>query len=281
MNNPSYNQTLAELEKSLGDLGSARNQVESVAAKSETVIEAFTQVLNSIKNFEDGANLDKGTFAERLNQSYSQLEKQLSDFNSDIDSQIKELKKSNDQLTTQIKEEVKESKENLKTELGKFTGAVETHVDELKQSNDNLSSQIHQEVEEKKENLKSELSSFTSSVEIKKTELDKYLKELQTALGNRMTEVGASFNALKSEIEKTEQRISEVDFKSEFTSISNLVSRAEQTLNSSIQGTSNELNMKLESRVADLEVKLKKASMTNLIVLGIGMVVIIVLTLIR
>lgn len=241
MNNPSYNQTLAELEKSLTDLQSARNQVISVVSKSEEIIRAFSNVLNAVQSFEEGTNLDKGSFAKRLNESFEQLQKELAHFNKEI----------------------------------------ETQISGLKSSNEKLSDSIHHEVEGAKENLGNELKGFSESIETKKNEFSQHLSSLETSLSDRMQEVHNSFNALKDEIEKTENRISQVDFKSEFTTISNRLSQAEQTLNSSIHDKSNEVTERFESRVFDLEEKLKKSSMTNLLILGIWIAVIIVLTLIR
>lgn len=240
MNNPSYNQTLAELEKSLGDLESARNQVTSVVSKSEEIIGAFSNILNAVKSFEEDTNLDKGTFAKRLNESFEQLQKELARFNEEI----------------------------------------ETHISGLKTSNENLTDSIRHEAEEAKNNLSNELEVFSESVETKKNEFNQHLSSLETSLGDRMQEVHKGFNALKDEIEKTEKRISQVDFKSELTSISNRVSQSEQTVLSAIIAGDEGVAENLNTRMRQLEEKLQKKHSTNLVVLIVGFIVLVVFCLI-
>ncbi|MAM29321.1 MAG: hypothetical protein CMC13_09885 [Flavobacteriaceae bacterium] len=77
MNNNTVNQSLIEIEENLKNLETARNQVDGVSKKSETLILEVTKLINKIQVLENEFSLEKSGLSNNITNEISKFKKSL------------------------------------------------------------------------------------------------------------------------------------------------------------------------------------------------------------
>jgi flagellar biosynthesis chaperone FliJ len=113
MNNTLVHQTLIEIEQNLKELESARNQVNSVSASSQSLVVAVSSIIKKIERLEKDLVEDRQNQIGRIDEDLEQFQTKLKT-NSD-----KAIEKS-EELHTNYSAEIQSQIENLSTELNKF-----------------------------------------------------------------------------------------------------------------------------------------------------------------
>jgi len=113
MNNTLVHQTLIEIEQNLKELESARNQVNSVSASSQSLVVAVSSIIKKIERLEKDLVEDRQNQIGRIDEDLEQFQTKLKT-NSD-----KAIEKS-EELHTNYSAEIQIQIENLSTELNKF-----------------------------------------------------------------------------------------------------------------------------------------------------------------
>lgn len=130
MLNESLNQSLVELEQSLSEVNSARDQVTNVADKSEKLISAFTGILQKLKVIDEVLTVDGEKFRGRLDNSFKKLNHGLFEVTSNVSEKSTELNRGLENIFNLFTKEV----ESLQNDIKKFNTelqATENRISEL------------------------------------------------------------------------------------------------------------------------------------------------------
>jgi hypothetical protein len=224
MKNSALQQTLVELEESLAQIESARNQVNSVTEKTEKLIQSFSMVLTSINSLNKGGVLDQAklkkqfddsikTFQSNLaltvagveqhiNQLQNRFLSQEADFKGELSKSLAITERSLNAVVSEFGINSNEAVEQLKTKLESFYDTINQLSERINKSEQILAgyTEKYQEFD-----FKGEMAALTNRVNV----TQKRVAEIISAVSEQMTKVE---NRLKS----LEKKIQDSSYQEEF-----------------------------------------------------------------
>jgi hypothetical protein len=177
MNNTAIKQTLIELEESLSNIESARNQVNNVTEKSEKIIRSFNDVLKSLESINNILGIDKGEFKNNIDKSFKHLDTDLKKIAEYASSSSNEISKSTETMKSEFIAKLNETTINLK-KFEKTLNDTETRISQI-DFNSTLES-IIKLLDDIKSSLTNNHSEIKNHIESTLTEIEKRLNKKYT-----------------------------------------------------------------------------------------------------
>ncbi|OCK51062.1 hypothetical protein J8N07_07075 [Chryseobacterium arthrosphaerae] len=160
MNTTQINNTLVELEDNLKLLKSSREQVDTLAEKTEKLTSKYNEVLKNISSINAALQADEVSFKEKFNTAISNLDKNLASVHQNVESQ-----------TSRFSQNVSSSIDNFKMMSNGSINDFSALSSETTQAVKAIVSDFEQHVESSTKNIEEKIQNFSTRTETKFSEL--------------------------------------------------------------------------------------------------------------
>lgn len=247
MNNPAIQQTLVELEESLTTIDSAREQVSSVSEKGQQLVTAFSDILRTLEKVTGAIGIDEEMIKEKLDASFDGLKKEL-------DSNSKSVVADSKELVNQLESIQKQF-------IDKLHGASVKMDEGLAIDKNDFSDKLDRSFA----SFNEQLSERSKAIETKSFDTIKIIEEESNKFTDHSRMLTSAVSDLESTIKEAEVRIMELDLVKDIKEVTDRISAVEELVK--------EENL----RTQELSSKHNKQ---NLMLIGAGFLIVILLTII-